>query len=122
MKGIFFILVILTIAFCVIFIIREIPAMKISLRIRKLKRQIQKISRYWNGIERKFVKDEQFRETFVSDPCKLSRFFKVVDQVNGTDFCNRLTPNELEGLFKANPEVVQSRVEEYLCYMKTART
>ncbi len=115
------ILISLIIAYGVRLIMRLIPIMKLTLQIQRMKHYLKRVSRYFHSIERKFIRDEKFRESYVEDPKKLSGFFKVVDQVNNTEFCNGLTTDELSGLFEANPEIMPRRVEEYLSYRKAVR-
>lgn len=114
-------LVALTITYGAILIIRAIPAMKLALKIKKVKREIKELSRIWKSVEREFVKNEQFREDMLSDPGKMSVFLDTVDHENGTDFCKGLTSDQLTGLFVANPDVMERRMEEYLCYRRTAK-
>ena len=122
MIKLFAILVLIfTIAYSGWLIIRVIPVVKLSLKIKKLKRQIRKLSRIWKKVEKEFVRNEQFRESFINDPNKLGVFFETVDKENGTDFCKGLTSKELSGLFRANPDVMAVRAEEYLCYRQAVR-
>ena len=112
---------VLTIAYGAILIMRAIPVVKLALKIKKIKRQIAKLSRIWRSVEREFIENEQFREDFLNDPSKMSMFLDTVDHENGTDFCKGLTSKELTGLFVANPDVMACRVEEYLCYRQTVK-
>ena len=112
---------VLLIAYGAMLIIRAIPVVKLALKIKKVKREIAKLSRIWKSVEREFVANEQFREDFLNDPNRMSVFLDTVDHENGTDFCKGLTSGELTGLFVANPDVMACRVEEYLCYRQTVR-
>lgn len=109
------------IAYGATLIMRAIPVVKLALKVKKLKRQIAKLSRIWKSIEKEFIENEQFREDFLKDPSKMSIFFNAVDKENGTDFCKGLSSRELSGLFRANPDVMASRAEEYLCYRRTVK-
>lgn len=121
MKFYIMIFVALTIALGVMLIMRAVPVVTLTLKIKKVKREIGRFSRHWRTVERKFISDTQFRETFTRDPNKMGSFFKIVDSLYKTDFCKGLSSQELSGLFVANPDVMSKRVEEYLCYRKTAK-
>lgn len=121
MKFYIMIFVALTIALGAMLIMRAVPVVTLTLKIKKVKREIGRFSRHWRTVERKFISDTQFRETFTRDPNKMGSFFKIVDSLYKTDFCKGLSSQELSGLFVANPDVMSKRVEEYLCYRKTAK-
>ena len=116
-----FLLALITIALCATLVIEVIPVVRLALQVKKVTRKLERFSRRWKKVERKFITDKQFREMFEKDPSKLSGFFRIVDSLNKTDFCKGLTSDQLTGLFAANPDVMQSRVEEYLCYRETAK-
>ena len=121
MKFYIMIFVALTITLGAMLIMRAVPVVTLTLKIKKVKREIGRFSRHWRTVERKFISDTQFRETFTRDPNKMGSFFKIVDSLYKTDFCKGLSSQELSGLFVANPDVMSKRVEEYLCYRKTAK-
>ena len=105
----------------VILVMYVLPFIKVKLEMRGIKTEIWILSRRCKRIERKFIKDIKFRELIINNPYKISFFFKAIDQINKTDFCNGLTAEQLSQLFVSNPELLQTRVEEYLCYRQTVR-
>ena len=110
-----------TIALSAMLIMWAVPIVKLTLKIQKAKWEIGRFSRHWEKVERRFICDRQFRERFTGDPSKMGSFLKIVDSLNQTDFCKGLSSQELSGLFVANPDVMHSRIEEYLCYRKAAK-
>ena len=121
MKFMVMIFIAFTIALGVMLVIRVVPIVKLTLKIKKVKWEIGRFSRHWKKVEHRFICDRQFREKFTRDPSKMGSFLKIVDSLNQTDFCKGLSSQELSGLFVANPDVMHSRVEEYLCYRKAAK-
>ena len=100
----------------VILVISVLPIVKLKLEVMGIKAEIWILSRRCRRIQRRFVKDIKYREIIINNPCKISFFFKTIDCLDKTDFCNGLSVEQLSQLFVSNPELLRSRVEEYLLY------
>ncbi len=112
-------LFILVIVFCIFLIIKKImPLIWLQMKIEKINKYLESLDRYWKEIEDKFKEDETYRNEILSDPLSIALFFYTTDKVNegSTDFARGLSAEELAALFSSNPELIQSRTEEFIMY------
>lgn len=112
------IVLIITIALGGALIMWVSPIVRLSLDIMGIKKELKQFKKKWRRTERRFKKDETFRNELLSSPERLSSFFSVKDKISGTDFTRGLQVSELTKYFVANPGVMLERVEEYLHHKK----
>ena len=112
----FALVVVYVFVYLLMYIKRIMPVLRLRIKLHKAERQKMELSRIWAGVEDEFVKNQQFRETFIDDPEKLGYFLDNVDQEHGTNFCSGNSPKELAKKFVANPKMMEKVIEEYLIY------
>lgn len=117
----FALVVVYVFVYLLMFIKRVMPVLRLRVKLHKAERQKMELSRIWNRVEKEFVENRQFRETFYDDPEKLGYFLDNVDQVNGTNFCSGDSPMELAKKFIANPKLMKKKIEEYLNYKMSTK-
>ena len=86
-------------------------------RQKKAKNVAGKIVEITNQMHTRFLEDEEYRKEYASDPKKMSAFFVITDMLCHTDFTRGLKREPLVRLFESNPEVMESRIQEFLQYM-----
>lgn len=106
---------IFTIALVVVLVMWVGPSVKMALEVIGIKKELKRFKRNWIDVQRRFDKDEVFRQHFTSSPEKFACFLSITDQLFGTNYSEGLEVGDLENKFKRDPDSMQRSIRNYLC-------
>ena len=106
---------IVTIALMAVLIMRVVPSVKMALEVIGMKSELKRFKRNWLDVQRRFDKDENFRQHFTDSPERFACFLSITDQLFGTDYSEGLEVGDLENKFKRDPDSMKRSINNYLC-------
>ena len=104
-----------TIALVAILIMRVAPSVKMALEVIGMKSELKRFKRNWLDVQRRFDKDEVFRQHFTNSPERFACFLSITDQLFNTNYSEGLEVDDLEKRFTRDPDSMQQSIRNYLC-------